>query len=53
MTFQRFFRRYHRVPGSSGTLAESSGELREVYGLNAAHVPLRKPSRRRLSTTRL
>lgn len=53
ITFQRFFRRYHRVSGSSGTLAEASGELREVYDLNVVRVPLRKPSRRRLSTTRL
>jgi preprotein translocase subunit SecA len=53
ITFQRFFRRYHRVSGSSGTLADASGELREVYGLHVVRVPLRKPSRRRLSSTRL
>jgi preprotein translocase subunit SecA len=53
ITFQRFFRRYHRLCGSSGTLAEASGELREVYGLHVVRVPLRKPSRRQLYATRV
>ncbi len=46
ITYQRFFPRYLRLCGMSGTLAESRGELSRVYGLNVVRVPLRKPSRR-------
>ena len=46
ITYQRFFPRYFRLCGMSGTLAESRGELSRVYGLNVVRVPLRKPSRR-------
>lgn len=48
ITYQRFFPRYLRLGGMSGTLRESAPELRSVYGLAVAKVPLRKPSRRRL-----
>jgi len=53
ITYQRFFRRYLRLSGSSGTLTEAAGELRETYGLRVVHVPLRNPSRRQLLNTRL
>lgn len=53
ITFQRFFRRYHRLGGMSGTLTESRAELRQVFGLDVVKVPLRRPSRRTLSATRL
>ncbi len=33
ITYQRFFPRYLRLGGMSGTLAEARGELREIYGL--------------------
>jgi preprotein translocase subunit SecA len=46
ITFQRFFRRYLRLAGMSGTVAGSAGELRAVYGLSTLRVPLRLPSRR-------
>lgn len=46
ITYQRFFPRYLRLCGMSGTLAESRGELSRVYGLNVVRVPLRKPSQR-------
>ena len=46
ITYQRFFPRYLRLCGMSGTLAESRGELSRVYGLNVVRVPLRKPGRR-------
>lgn len=32
ITFQRFFPRYLRLAGASGTLREARGELRQVYG---------------------
>jgi preprotein translocase subunit SecA len=46
ITYQRFFPRYLRLCGMSGTLSESRGELRSVYGLRVAAVPLRNPSKR-------
>jgi preprotein translocase subunit SecA len=46
ITYQRFFPRYLRLCGMSGTLAESRGELARVYRLDVVRVPLRKPSRR-------
>jgi len=53
ITFQRFFRRYHRCGGMSGSLRESRAELRELYRLPIVCVPLRQPSRRRLLPTRV
>ncbi len=49
ITYQRFFPRYLRLCGMSGTLAESRAELASVYGLRVAPVPLRRPSGRRLA----
>ncbi|MEZ5730352.1 MAG: prepilin peptidase [Burkholderiaceae bacterium] len=43
ITFQRFFPRYLRLCGMSGTLREARSELRAVYGLPVAKVPLRRP----------
>ena len=46
ITYQRFFPRYLRLAGISGTLSESSGELAAVYGLGVVHIAPRLPSRR-------
>jgi preprotein translocase subunit SecA len=46
ITYQRFFPRYLRLCGMSGTLTEAADELRSVYRLSISRVPLRKPSRR-------
>lgn len=46
-TYQRFFPRYMRLCGLSGTLAEARAELLAVYGLPVAAVPLRSASLRR------
>jgi len=46
ITYQRFFPRYLRLGGMSGTLHEARGELESVYNLPVERVPLRKPSRR-------
>jgi len=51
ITYQRLFRRYHRLAGISGTLRESAGELARVYGLRVVRQPLRLPSRRQEGTT--
>ncbi|MBK6744275.1 MAG: translocase [Hydrogenophilales bacterium] len=53
ITFQRLFRRYHRLAGVSGTLRESAGELAQTYGLRVFRLPLRLPSRRTLLPPRL
>ena len=46
ITYQRFFPRYLRLCGMSGTLTEAANELRSVYGLSISRVSLRRPSRR-------
>ncbi len=53
ITYQRFFPRYHRLGGMSGTLHEARGELFSVYGLRTVRVPLRKPLRRVVLATRV
>jgi preprotein translocase subunit SecA len=52
ITFQRLFRRYHRLAGLSGTLRESARELAKVYRLRLFRVPLRLPLQRRVMPTR-
>jgi preprotein translocase subunit SecA len=51
-TFQRFFQRYWRLAGTSGTLWEARAELHEVYGAHTVRVPLHRPDRRRTLPTR-
>ena len=53
ITYQRFFPRYLRLCGMSGTLREASRELRSVYGLSVARVALRKASKRVMLPSRL
>jgi preprotein translocase subunit SecA len=53
ITYQRFFPRYLRLCGVSGTLRESRSELRGAYGLEVSVVPLRMPNRRNLLPARV
>lgn len=53
ITFQRFFPRYLRLGGMSGTLSESRGELYSIYRLLVCRVPLRQPSKRIMLPTRI
>jgi len=46
-TYQRFFQRYWRLAGISGTLWEARAELRAVYCATVLRVPLHQPCRRR------
>ena len=43
LSFQRFFRRYERLAGLSGTVAEAAGEFWHVYGLPMLRVPTHRP----------
>ncbi len=46
LTYQRLFRRYLRLSGMTGTAAEARREIRQVYGLEMAKIPLHRPSQR-------
>lgn len=43
ISYQRFFRRFLRLGGMSGTLEEVRGELWSVYGLGVVTVPTNRP----------
>lgn len=45
-TFQRFFQRYWRMCGISGTLWEARAELHGVYGARVLRIPLHRANRR-------
>ncbi len=53
ITYQRFFPRYLRLGGMSGTLNEARAELLAPYGVAVRRVPLRRPAQRRVGPTRL
>jgi preprotein translocase subunit SecA len=53
LTYQRFFRRYLRLGGMTGTAREVSSELWSVYGLQVQRIPLHRPSRRQELPTRI
>jgi preprotein translocase subunit SecA len=53
ITFQRFFPRYLRLAGASGTLGEARSELQQVYGLQVEVIAPRTPSRVRLAPPRV
>ncbi len=53
ITYQRFFPRYLRLCGMSGTLMESRGELLGIYDLDVIRLPLRRPSRRTVLPARV
>lgn len=46
ISYQRFFRRYWRLAGMTGTAREAARELWSVYGLRVATVDPHRPSRR-------
>ena len=47
MSYQRFFRRYLRLGGMTGTAREVAGELWSVYRLNVVRIPTNRPLRRK------
>ena len=46
ISYQRFFRRYVRLAGMTGTAREVRGELADVYGLAAVRLPSNRPHSR-------
>ncbi len=53
ITYQRFFRRYLRLAGMSGTLNGAERELAAVYGLSVVRIAPRTPSKRTRSRLQL
>ena len=53
ISYQRFFRRYLRLAGMTGTAREVAHELWGVYRLNTVSIPPRLPSRRKTLPTRV
>jgi len=47
ISYQRFFRRYQRLAGMTGTAREVAGELWAVYRLPVINIPTNRPVRRR------
>jgi preprotein translocase subunit SecA len=48
ISYQRFFRRYLRLAGMTGTAREVSGELWAVYGLDTVRIPTNRPLARKV-----
>jgi preprotein translocase subunit SecA len=46
ISYQRFFRRYLKLSGMTGTALEVERELGEVYGLHVVRIPTHRPPRR-------
>jgi preprotein translocase subunit SecA len=46
ISYQKFFRRYLRLAGMTGTAREIRGELWSIYGLAVARVPTHRPNRK-------
>ncbi|MGD8629757.1 MAG: preprotein translocase subunit SecA [Gammaproteobacteria bacterium] len=46
ISYQRFFRRYLRLAGMTGTAREITGELWSVYRLNVVAIPTNRPVQR-------
>lgn len=52
VTRQRYFRRYQRLAGMTGTAQGCEREFKQVYRLTIQPIPLRKPTQRRELATR-
>lgn len=53
LTYQRFFRRYRRLSGMTGTALETKGEFWTVYRLRVTRIPPHRPSRMQRLPTRV
>lgn len=48
ISYQRFFRRYLKLAGMTGTAQEVAGELWAVYRLDTVRIPTNRPQRRKI-----
>ncbi|MGN7614118.1 prepilin peptidase [Magnetococcales bacterium HHB-1] len=46
LSFQKFFRLFHKLSGMTGTAKEARWELWHIYGLNVQLIPTNRPSQR-------
>jgi preprotein translocase subunit SecA len=53
ISYQRFFSRYLKLAGTSGTVKEVAAELHAVYGLQVINIPTHKPPQRKMLPERL
>ena len=53
ISYQRFFSRYLRLGGTSGTLGEVADELHQVYDLQVREVAVNRPSKRKMSGVKI
>ncbi|NUM33941.1 MAG: preprotein translocase subunit SecA [Candidatus Brocadiae bacterium] len=53
ITRQRYFKMYEVLSGMTGTASGAEREFSEIYDLPVVHVPLRKPSQRKVFPPRL
>lgn len=53
LTYQRFFRRYLRLGGMTGTAREVSSELWSIYALRVQRIPLHQASQRRKNAAQI
>ena len=53
ISFQRFFGRYVRLCGMSGTLTEAHAEIRALYRRDVVTIPLHRPAQRQIWPERL
>ena len=47
ITFQNYFRMYHKLSGMTGTAMTEESEFREIYGLDVIEIPTNKPVQRK------
>ena len=47
ITFQNYFRLYHKLSGMTGTAKTEEGEFRTIYSLDVVEIPTNRPVRRR------
>ncbi len=47
ITFQNYFRMYHKLAGMTGTAMTEESEFREIYGLDVIEIPTNKPVQRK------
>ena len=53
ISYQKFYRRYLRLCGMTGTAEEVRGELERVYDLRTIRIPTRRPVQRRAEKPRV